>query len=350
MHDASLDIVHLILRGRRSQALVLDGEDWQALSAVTERMLFWCGGWIYGCRCEGSEIRLAIQRGHASVGAIAHHISGAYAIHLRRRHGWSGSIFRHYIAIAIDGDLFLDDLVIWLHRAHESDQAEGTRARFCWTADSAYLSPKSLTWITTERVLAALSPGGAGRSAYIRRKTQPIAPEIMAILTGRAPRGSRHAPLDVLPTRATMRRTAAERSTIESIARFVAEYSHISYEDLRSASRRRAVSKAKVIAAVLCARNGAAVSAVARLFGRSRSTLIGQADRYRETQPQLFAHAEHALKAHLERALERPGGPSVRLAQTHVDSPCDRPTRSAAKHVQARAHGVEDGIAPLRNR
>src|ERR1700722_11793595 len=169
MRGPSLEIIHLILRGRRNQALVLDEEDWHALSVVAKRMLFWCGGSICGCRCEGSEIRLAIHRGYASVGAIAHHISGAYAIHLRRRYGWSGSVFKHYMAIAIDGDLFLDDLVIWLHRAHESDEAEGTRARFCWTGDSAYLSPKSLTWITTERVLAALSPGGAGRSAYIRR-------------------------------------------------------------------------------------------------------------------------------------------------------------------------------------
>jgi transposase-like protein len=303
MRGPSLEIIHLILRGRRNQALVLDEEDWHALSVVAKRMLFWCGGSICGCRCEGSEIRLAIHRGYASVGAIAHHISGAYAIHLRRRYGWSGSVFKHYMAmaIAIDGDLFLDDLVIWLHRAHESDEAEGTRARFCWTGDSAYLSPKSLTWITTERVLAALSPGGAGRSAYIRRKTQPIAPEIMAILTGRAPRGSRQTSDHVLGRRATVHREAPERWNIEEIARFVAEYSHISYEDMRSASRKRAIVKAKVVAAVLCARNGASVAAVARLFGRSRSTLIEQADRYRETQPQLFAHAERAVEAHLER-------------------------------------------------
>jgi transposase-like protein len=348
MRGPSLEIIHLTLRARRNQALVLDEEDWHALSVVAKRMLFWCGGSIYGCRCEGSEIRLAIYRGYASVGAIAHHISGAYAIHLRRRHGWSGSAFKHYIAIAIDGDLFLDDLVIWLHRAHESDEAEGTRARFCWTGDSAYLSPKSLTWIATERVLAALSPGGAGRSAYIRRKTQPIAPEIMAILTGRAPRGSRQASDDVLARRTTMRGEAPERPTIEGIARFVAEYSHISYEDMRSASRKRAIVKAKAIAAVLCARNGATVSAVARLFGRSRSTLIEQADRYRETHPQLFAHAEQALEAHLDRETGRHDDQSVRLP--HFDRQCAGPVRGVAIHTQARANGVEDGIASLSKR
>jgi transposase-like protein len=288
-------------------------------------------------------MRFAIEMGHASVGAIAHHISGAYAMHLRRRRGWTGSVFNHYIATLIDADLFLDDLVIWLHRPHESDKPEGARADFCRTGDSAYLSPQSLTWITTERVLAALSPGGAGRSAYIRRKTQPIAPEIMAILTGRAPRESRQTSDDVLARRATLHREAPERWNIEEIARFVAEYSHISYEDMLSPSRMRALVKAKVVAAVLCARNGASVAAVARLFGRSRSTLIEQADRYRETQPQLFAHAERALEAHLERETGWHDDQSAQLRQTHFGRQRAGPARGAA-----RAYGVEDGITPLR--
>jgi hypothetical protein len=135
----------------------------------------------------------AVEMGDASVGTVAHHISGAYAIHLRRHRGWTGSTFNHYSAIPIDAELFLDDLVLWLHRPSESFEADGVQPYACWTADSAYLIPGSLPWITTERVLAALSPGGAGRSAYIRRKTQPIAAEVMAILTGRHARRSRHA-------------------------------------------------------------------------------------------------------------------------------------------------------------
>jgi hypothetical protein len=344
----SQEIIQLNLRGRRPHALVQDEEDWRALSAVAERMLFWCGGSIHGCRCEGHEMRFVIEMGHASVGAMAHHISGAYAIHLRRRRGWTGSIFKRYVAIPIDDELFLDDLVIWLHRPPESDKAEGARADACWTADSAYIIPNSLTWITTERVLAALSPGGAGRSAYIRRKTQPIAPGIMAILTGRTARRSRHA-LDA--RRATLRREAPERSSIEKIAQFVAEYSRLSYEDLCSASRKRAVSKAKVVAAVLCTRNGASAAAVARLFGRSRSTLIERAERYRETQPQLFVHAERALEAYLEREHGRHDYQSVRLGQTHFDRQCAGTAAGGAViHAGNRAYGVEDGVATLSKR
>jgi Bacterial dnaA protein helix-turn-helix len=288
------------LRGRRMHALVQDEDDWQALSDIAKRMLFWCGGSIHGCRCEGHEMRFAVQVGHASVGAMAHHISGAYAIHLQRRRGWTGSVFNHYIATAVDADLFLDDLVIWLHRPPASERRDLARTDSCWTADSAYLISNSMAWITTERVLAALSPSGAGRSAYRRRKMQPIAPEIVAILTDRAARQTRHTLTKDPARNASRRREAAERLNIEKIAHFVAEYSHISYEDMRSASRKRVVSKAKIVAAVLSTRKGASVAAVARLFGRSRSTLTERAERYRKTQPQLFVHAERALEAYFE--------------------------------------------------
>jgi hypothetical protein len=340
------EIIHLNLRGRRPHALVQDEEDWRALSAIAKRMLFWCGGSIHGCRCDGQELRFAVEMRYASVSAMAHHISGTYAIHLRRRRGWTGKIFSRYVAIPIDAELFLDDLVLWLHRPPKSDQAENPRPDTCWTADSAYLIPKSSSWITTERVLAALSPGGAGRSAYIRRKTQPIAPEVMAILTGRTARRPRQASDDVPGGRATRGREAPDQSSIEKIVQFVAQYCHLSYEDMCSASRKRAVSRAKVIAAVLCTRNGASVAAVARLFERSRSTLIEQAERYRETQPQLFAHAERALEAHLEREHDRHDYLSVRLRQPQFDRQRARPAGDVAMHT----YEVEDSVASLGKR
>jgi transposase-like protein len=306
----SHEIIHLNLRGQLPHTLVQDEEDWQALAAIAERMLFWCGGSIHGCRCEGREMRFALQMGRAPVGAMAHHISGAYALHVRRRHGWTGRVFKHYAATFIDGDLFLDDLVIWLHRPPEAFEQAQPQENFCWTTDSAYLIPNSSTWVTTERVLAALSPSGAGRSVYRRRKAQPLTPELIAILTGRTARGSRQTLAD---------QRANERLNIEQIAQFVAEYSHISSEDMRSGSRRRVVSRAKVVAAVLSTRNGASVAAVARLFGRSRSTLIERAECYRKTQPQLFAHAERALVAYFETEHGPRGNQAVQLTQTHSD-------------------------------
>ena len=148
-------LVQLILRGERSQALVQTDDDWQALGVIVARMLFWCGGFIHGCRCEANEMRFAVQVAHAPIGAMAQHIAGAYAIRLRRHRGWRGRVFKHYSAIPLHDEIFLDDLVMWLHRPAEP-RPRGKNSTPIQTADAAYLSPRSLTWITTARVLQAL--------------------------------------------------------------------------------------------------------------------------------------------------------------------------------------------------
>ena len=170
MQDSS-DVIHLMLRGRGPQALVRDAADWAVLSEVAGHMLFWCGGFIHGCRCEGPQIHFALGLARAPIGSVVRHLCGAYAAHLRKRYGWSGGVFKHYIANVLEAELFLDDLVIWLHRP-----ASGAT----WTADDAYRTPNSMTWITTHRVREML--GGSGLLAYRRRQAEPMAEHLLAAL------------------------------------------------------------------------------------------------------------------------------------------------------------------------
>jgi hypothetical protein len=292
-------LIQLILRGHRSQALVRTTDDWQSVGVAASRMLFWCGGFIHGCRCETNEMRFAVQTAHASIGAIAQHIAGSYGKYLRQRRGWRGAVFKHYRVLPLDDDLYLDDLVMWLHRPADP-RPRGKLAVPTWSGEPAYNSPRSLPWITTDRVLQELSIGAPGPAAYRRRKSQPIAPEIITLLTRRQPQRKQcraNAPNAHDPAREPNGR----RPSVEAIIRAVAEYSQVAVEDMRSSSRKRTVSKARAIATVLGTRNGATVAAAARLFNRGRSTLIEQAEYYRETQPQIFDDAESALASLLER-------------------------------------------------
>jgi hypothetical protein len=274
--------VQLVLCGRRTDALVKSEVDWRELGLIVARMVFWCGGNIYGCRCEGNGIRFAMQVAHATLGAMAHHISGAFALHLRQTRGMHGAIFKHYSVIPLHDEYFLDDLVLWLHRP-----ASGTRI---WTADEAYLKPNSMPWIDTARVLSALSDY-AGRTAYRRRKSEQISPQLVERFT-RRPRRARGADR-------RDQRTPTVRPSIEAIAQLVAGICNVSYGDMLADTRKRSVSKARVIATVLSTRNGATAAAAARLFNRSRSALIEQVEHYRVTQPEVFAEAESMLEAFL---------------------------------------------------
>jgi hypothetical protein len=294
----SKTLVQLVLRARHTDALMQTDEDWRTLGRIATRMLFWCGGAIYACRCEGNEIRFAVQVAHAPLGAVAHHISGAYGIHLRQTFRQGGGIFKHYTAIPLHDEIFLDELVLWLHRP-------ATHTRI-WTADEAYLTPNSLPWINTDRVLSALSFGAPGPATYRRRKSEAISPQVIEFFT-RRPRRARRADQPDDPT--TVSLTAdhdklTTRPSIETIARLVADYCQVSYDGMLTDTRKRSVSKARVIATVLATRNGATAAAAARLFNRSRSTLIEQVEHYRATQPEVFAEAESILEAFLAKEQE----------------------------------------------
>jgi hypothetical protein len=303
-------LVQLVLRAHHYDALIQTQEDWLALGSIAARMLFWCGGAIYACRCEGDEMRFALQVQHASLGTIAHQIAGAYATRLRKIRGLSGGIFKHYIAIPLSDAAFLDDLVFWLHRSEEPatalSEAMPSATTQVWTAESAYLIPNSVPWINTDRVLSSLGVGVPDPVEYQRRRLEEISPRVIEMFTRRPPRLPRPAPLadTAAASRAADDAPAAARPNIETIARTVADYCKVSYNDMLSGSRKRAVSKARVIAAVLATRNGATAAAAARLFNRSRSTLIEQAEHYRATQPEIFAEAESLLEATLDGTRE----------------------------------------------
>lgn len=290
-------LVQLVLRTHQTAEVIQSDQDWRALGFIAARMLFWCGGAIYACRCEGNEIRFALQVAHAPLGAMAHHISGAYAIHLHRSRGLSGSIFKHYTAIPHD-EFFLDELVLWLHRAEAR--------RRIWTAEEAYLSPNSLPWINTDRVLSALRVGAPGPARYLRRKREGISPQVIELFTRRPQRALPvNLPDDsAAGTGAANHVTGAARPSIETIARLVANICKVSFDDMLADTRKRAVSKARIIATVLATRNGATAASAARLFNRSRSTLIEQVEYHRTTQPEIFAEAESQLEAFLAEGRE----------------------------------------------
>jgi len=280
--------VNLILRARSSFVLVDDDEDSRVLELVAQRMLFWCGGSIHGYRCEANEMAFAVQLGHVSIGAVARYLSGGYAIHLRRRRGAVGRVFRPYRATVLDDETFLDDFVLWLHRPAEAAVSGGTRAGGCWTGNAAYLSTQP-SWITTEPVLRALGRGESARVVYRRRRLEPTDPAVVRQF--KRSRGGRH---KYVGTRDAVGSIKA-RPSIERIVQAVAAHSRVPYEEMRSASRKRTVTRAKTVAAVLCTRNGISAAAVARFFHRSRSTLVEQAEYYRDKQPHIFNEAERAL-------------------------------------------------------
>jgi chromosomal replication initiation ATPase DnaA len=154
--------------------------------------------------------------------------------------------------------------------------------------------------------LSALSIGAPGPATYRRRKSEGTSPQVIERFTRRAHR-PRRADLhhdSTAGTRSADQGTRTVRPSIEAIARLVAGICKVSYGDMVTDTRKRAVTKSRVIATVLATRNGATAAAAARLFNRSRSTLIEQVEHYRAAQPEIFADADSLLEAFIAEQRE----------------------------------------------
>jgi Bacterial dnaA protein helix-turn-helix len=275
-------LLQLVLHSQRDEPLIRDEADVTALGSIAARMLFWCGGAIYAWRSVGIEMRFALQVKHASLGSMAHHLSGAYASHMRQVRKLTGSLMKHYTVVPHYDAWFLDDLVMWLHRSGDTRTSVNGEARV-WTADAAYLDSPTWDWIDTARIFSALSSHSPGPATYRRRKFELIHPAVLEQFM-------RRPQLAFIDTA-----RSTPRPSIERIARLVADHSGITYPEILADTRKRAVSKARAIATVLATRNGATAAAAAKLFNRSRSTLIEQVDHYRVHQPEIFVAAEKWL-------------------------------------------------------
>jgi hypothetical protein len=283
-------LFHVVLFGSRTDALVQDEMDWRVLGSIAKRVLWWCRGCIHGCRCEGKEVHFALEVSSTPVWSMLKRIEGAYAQHLWRTRGWTGTIFEPYLAIPVNGALYLTDLVVWLHGPRKVPDQGLISTGDYWTGDEAYIRPGLIPWITAARVLDEFGQGAIAVQAYRRRKMEGVDPEIVALLNdadARQQGAQRRYQLAALPS----------DKMIETIARVVACLHKIPYAEMYSKSRRRDVSKAKAITAVLAVRRGASLAKVASLFHRRSSTLIENAERYHTREPQVFEDAEVAIAA-----------------------------------------------------
>ncbi|MGH8208758.1 MAG: helix-turn-helix domain-containing protein [Steroidobacteraceae bacterium] len=287
-------LFHLILPGRRKDAVVQNVDEWRMLDGVVARALWWCGGVVHGFRCEGSDLHFALEIARTPVWAMAHRISAGYGQQLSRLRGWRGGVFGRYVAIPLDATLHLVYLVIWLHRSEPAASPAGATGRQVWTGEPAYVSVGAIPWVTTERVLSQFGRGAAAVQAYGERKARGVGPGIVAMLNRRCVESLDDEPHGLITPVAE----TADDLMVERIARAVARHQNIPYAGLYSKSRRREFAKAKAIAAVLAVRRGVSLAAVAEFFGKDPSTLTEEAARYRERQPCLFEGAEAAL-AHL---------------------------------------------------
>ena len=282
--DKPAELFHVMLRGCRAESLVQDEEERRKMIGSIESMLFWCGGRVYGCRCEADRLDLLLEPVHVPPGGMMRYVTVSYALYLNRARGRRGQVFRP-LQVFLLQRAFRTEFVLWLHRP---------LAGAGWSADAAYLEPQRMPWVDSESVLEELGRGPGARRQYRALRARGIEEELAAAFESARDTLS-HVHTAVRPAR-TMRKRR-QHALLRSVIRHVAQHESVALEELASRSRARRLCRARCLVALAAVRCGVALTTIADVLGRDGSTLEEAVLRQRAHDPSGLLSAVEAIVA-----------------------------------------------------
>jgi hypothetical protein len=282
--DKAAELFHVTLRGHRAEALVQDEEDRRKMIGSIESMLFWCGGRVYGCRCEADRLDLLLEPVHVSPGGMMRYVTVSYALYLNRARGGRGQVFRPLQVFRLQR-AFRTEFVLWLHRP---------LAGAGWSADAAYLEPQRMPWVDCAAVLEELGRGPGARRQYRALRARGIEEELAAAF-GSSRDTLSHVHTAVRPALTMGKRR--QRALLRSVIRHVAQQESVQLQELVSRSRVRRLCRARCLVTLAAVRFGVALTTIADALERDGSTLEESVLRERAHDPRRLLSTVEAIVA-----------------------------------------------------
>ncbi len=316
MHNSPVAVFHVVLRGCRPGPLVESEGDWRKMIEGIESMLFWCGGRVLGCRCEGDRLELAIEPARVSLGRMLRYVTVPFALHVNRASGQSGKVFRPLRVYRLQA-AFRTEFVLWLHRP---------LAGSGWSADGAYREPDSMPWVDPVPVLEELGRGPGAKRQYRVLRARGVDAELaLAFASSRDTLAHIHSA--VRPAVAEPKRR--QRELLRCVVAYVSRRESVAAVELAGRSRVRALCRARCLVTLVAVRCGVSLSMIAMSLGRDGSTLEESVLRMRARDPDGLLVAVDAILAALDLGACRPA------------------TESGEEPVVSAENGAESGpVAP----
>ena len=262
--EAEGAVYHVIARGNERKAIFRDNRDreryLEGLARYRERF----GFRILAYCLMDNHVHLALERGPVTLSRIMRSVQSTYSQWFNFRHGRVGHLFQgRYKALLVQKDRYLLALIRYIHENPVTARLVERPDQYPWSSDRAYRRGEGPEWLDLDRVLAM----------FARRRRQSIAAYRRFMEIGQVVKGDEEFAVRVLDE-AEAPRFRRIGLTPERVAAAVARSQRLSLEDLRTPSRRRDLSRVRILAAYLGRREaGVPVAQTARLFNREESTM-----------------------------------------------------------------------------
>lgn len=275
--EASGVVYHIMARGNERRAVFRDDADRERyLSRLAHyrekfgfRLLAFC--------LMDNHVHLAIETGEEPLSRIMAGLQSSYTQGFNRRHRRVGHLFEgRYKAYVVDKDAYLLGLVRYIHENPVKGGVVERSWEYRWSSDRHYRRGRGPSWLDQDPVLSML---GRGRREAVRRyralmgqESEEPYEEVKAV--GQVVKG------DERFARVLFRKAAEPEQVLRWLteARVASEAAGVlgvELDELRGPRRRRDLSRARAMAALIGRRIGKiSFERMGRYFARDGSTLV----------------------------------------------------------------------------
>ncbi len=276
---------HVILRGNHREAIFGSDQDRIELSRIVAGALTRYQARLHAFCWMTNHLHALMQIGDEPLGKLMHNIARRYSRYRHRDLRTTGHLFeRRYRAWLVDMDSYFLTLLRYIHRNPVKANMASHPGEYRWSSHNAYLGTEELPWLTTEFGLGLFgNTVGAARESYRRFMAQPSYASEDVILEDTHDCDARVIGTDrFVATLRTPTYIPRSQHTLDEIACQICQQLQISLEAVRSTSRKRCLTAARVAIAV-CALDErvASMSEVAAFLGREPGSVSELLRRHR---------------------------------------------------------------------
>ena len=148
-------IYHVTLRGNNRRRLFSSPADRVHLNQLVGRATARLQARVHAFCWMTNHLHLAVQVAEQPLGRLMQWIGSRYAYYYNRQQRQTGHLFeRRYHAILVDADVYLLELVRYIHRNPVKAKIVKEPAAYSWSSHRYYLGHGSLNWLETDWVLS----------------------------------------------------------------------------------------------------------------------------------------------------------------------------------------------------
>ena len=232
-----------------------------------------------------NHLHALLQIGDEPLGKLIHNIARRYSRYRHRHLRTTGHLFeRRYKAWLVDMDAYFLTLLRYIHRNPVKANMVSDPGEYRWSSHHAYLGTEEMPWVTTQFGLGLFGGTiGAARDSYQRFMAQPSYASEEVLLEDTHDCDARVIGTDrFVATLRTATYVPRSPHTLDEIACQICQQLQVSLKAVRSVSRKRCFTAARVEVAVRALDSRvASLTEVAAFLGREPGSLSELLRRHR---------------------------------------------------------------------